>query len=58
LLEDESRLGEVLLVMEDLKEMGESNWDTDSESDGESSLELESVTDSSDDGYRDASSSE
>ncbi|KAJ7311536.1 hypothetical protein DFH08DRAFT_452942 [Mycena albidolilacea] len=58
LLEDESRLGEVLLVMEDLKEMGESNWDTDSDSDGESSLELESITDSSDDGYRDASNSE
>jgi hypothetical protein len=48
-MEDESRLGEVLIVMEDLKDMGEDNWDTDSESDGESSLELESVSDSSDD---------
>jgi hypothetical protein len=47
-MEDESRLGEVLIVMEDLKDMGEDNWDTDSDSDGES-LELESVSDSSDD---------
>jgi hypothetical protein len=47
-MEDESRLGEVLIVMEDLKDMGEDNWDTDSDSDGES-LESESVSDSSDD---------
>ncbi|KAJ7311558.1 hypothetical protein DFH08DRAFT_453536 [Mycena albidolilacea] len=49
LMEDESRLGEVLIVIEDLKDMGEDNWDTDSDSDGKSSLELESVSDSSDD---------
>ncbi|KAJ7256455.1 hypothetical protein B0H12DRAFT_1112146 [Mycena haematopus] len=48
LLEDESRLGEVLIVMEDLKDMGETGGDTD-ESDDESELGLERASDSSDD---------
>ncbi|KAF7363870.1 Vegetative incompatibility protein het-e-1 [Mycena sanguinolenta] len=54
LMEDESRLGEVLIVMEDLNEMGETNWDTDSDEGSE--LGLERASDSSDDEYGDNAS--
>ncbi|KAF8205713.1 hypothetical protein K438DRAFT_1818360 [Mycena galopus ATCC 62051] len=54
LMGDESRLGAALLVMDDLKDMGEASYD--SESDGESELELERVSDSSDDMHDTAAS--
>ncbi|KAF7363874.1 TPR-like protein [Mycena sanguinolenta] len=53
LLQDKSRLGDILLIMEDLNDMGETNWDTDSDSDDESELGLAEASDSSDDEYGD-----
>ncbi|KAJ6502061.1 hypothetical protein C8R45DRAFT_924518 [Mycena sanguinolenta] len=56
LLGDESRLGDILMIMEDLNDMGETSWDTDSDSDDESELGLELASDSSDDEYGDSAS--
>ncbi|KAF7363878.1 Vegetative incompatibility protein het-e-1 [Mycena sanguinolenta] len=60
LLQDESRLGDILLIMEDLNDMGETSWDTDSDSDSddESELGLAEASDSSDNPYRDSASSD
>ncbi|KAJ7886137.1 hypothetical protein B0H14DRAFT_2697778 [Mycena olivaceomarginata] len=46
LLEDGSRPGEVLLVMEDLKDMGQNSWDTESD---DSMPSIQSVSNSGDD---------
>ncbi|KAJ7367572.1 hypothetical protein DFH08DRAFT_980053 [Mycena albidolilacea] len=49
LLEDGSRPGEVLLVMEDLKDMGQNSWDTESD---DSMPSIQSVSHSGDDEER------
>jgi hypothetical protein len=46
LLEDGSRPGEVLLMMEDLKDMGQNSWDTESD---DSMPSIQSVSNSGDD---------
>ncbi|KAF7363899.1 Vegetative incompatibility protein het-e-1 [Mycena sanguinolenta] len=58
LLQDEARLGDILMIMEDLNDMGETSWDTDSDSDDESELGLAEASDSSDNPYRDNASSD